>query len=360
MLLFIDIDSYKDVDRLTFLLAEVDTARQFAEGIVQNAPWPLLILDRELRVIKANPAFNTVFQTSPEETERQLIYTLGNGSWNVPELRRLLDDIIPHNSRFQDFAVTHEFPHIGEKTLLLNARRIGRDEQETDTILFGIEDITERRQTEERIAAALREKEVLLREVYHRVKNNLQIVSSLLSLQADTVGNEYVRDLLWESQRRIQAMSLVHQKLYDSGDFSSIDVRIYIQSLLEDLARMYDTEGHIALNVQAEGNITIDIAIPCGLILTELVSNAFKYAFSTAQRGRISVTLQPEAQNRWLLVVQDNGIGLPSEIDIAHTNSVGLTLVHDLVSQLEGDVQVNRSRGTMFTIRFPSNQSAGI
>ena len=160
MLLFIDIDSYKDVDRLTFLLAEVDTARQFAEGIVQNAPWPLLILDRELRVIKANPAFYAVFQTSPEETERQLIYTLGNGPWNIPGLRRLLDDIIPHNSRFQDFAVTHEFPHIGEKTLLLNARRIRRDEQETDTILLGIEDITEHRQTEKRIAAALGEKEV--------------------------------------------------------------------------------------------------------------------------------------------------------------------------------------------------------
>jgi chemotaxis protein methyltransferase CheR len=327
---------------------------------VQNAPWPLLILDRELRVIKANPAFYAVFQTSPEEIERQLIYTLGNGPWNIPELRRLLDEIIPHNSRFQDFAVTHEFPHIGEKTLLLNARRIRRDEQETDTILLGIEDITERRQTEERIAAALREKEVLLREVFHRVKNNLQIVSSLLSLQADTVGNESIRDLLQESQRRIQAMSLVHQKLHASEDFSSIDVWMYIQSLLKDLARMYDTEGHIALNVQAEGSMGIDTAIPCGLILTELVSNAFKYAFSEAQRGRISVTLQPEAQNRWLLVVQDNGIGLPNEIDIAHTNSVGLTLVHDLVSQLEGDVQVNRSRGTTFTIRFTSNQSAGI
>jgi two-component system CheB/CheR fusion protein len=360
MLLFIDIDSYKDVDRLKFLLAEVDTARQFAEGVVQNAPWPLLILDRELRVIKANPAFYAVFQTSPEETERQLIYTLGNGPWNIPGLRRLLDDIIPHNSRFQDFAVTHEFPHIGEKTLLLNARRIRRDEQETDTILLGIEDITEHRQTEERIAAALREKEVLLREVYHRVKNNLQIVSSLLSLQADTVDNESLQDLLQESQRRIQAMSLVHQKLYASEDFSSIDVRMYIQSLLEDLARMYDTEGRIAFDVQAKGSISIDTAIPCGLILTELVSNAFKYAFSAAQRGRIRVTLQPEAQNRWLLVVQDNGIGLPSEIDIAHTNSVGLTLVHDLVIQLEGDVQVNRSRGTTFTIRFTSNQSAGI
>jgi two-component system, chemotaxis family, CheB/CheR fusion protein len=358
MLLFIDIDSYKDVDRLTFLLAEVDTARQFAEGIVQNAPWPLLILDRELRVIKANPAFYAVFQTAPEETERQLIYTLANGPWNIPGLRRLLDDIIPHNSRFQDFAVTHEFPHIGEKTLLLNARRIRRDEQETDTILLGIEDITQHRQTE-RIAAALREKEVLLREVYHRVKNNLQIISSLLGLQADTIADEAVRALFGESQRRIQAMSLVHQRLYGSENLTSIDTRTYLQSLIGDLARMYDPEGHIAFDIQAESNMNIDTAIPCGLMLTELVSNAFKYAFPEAQSGQIRVTLRPEAENRWLLVVEDNGIGLPSDIDITDTNSLGLTLVHDLASQLEGSVQVDRSQGTMFTIHFLSAQTGG-
>ena len=359
MLLFIDIDSYKDVDRLTFLLAEVDTARQFAEGIVQNAPWPLLILDRELRVIKANPAFYAVFQTSPEETERQLIYTLGNGPWNIPELRRLLDDIIPHNSRFQDFAVNHEFPHIGEKTLLLNARRIRRDEHETDTILLGIEDITEHRQTEKRIAGALKEKEVLLREIYHRVKNNLQIISSLLGLQADTIADEAVRGLFEESQRRIQAMSLVHQRLYDSEDLASIDTSTYLQSLIGDLARMYDPEGRIAFDIQAESDMNIDTAIPCGLILTELVSNAFKYAFPETQPGQIRVTLRPEAENRWLLVVQDNGIGLPSDIDITATNSLGLTLVHDLASQLEGSVQVDRSQGTMFTIHFLSAQTGG-
>jgi two-component system CheB/CheR fusion protein len=360
MLLFIEIDSFKDVDRLSTLLAEVNAARHFAEEVVQTAPSPLLILDRQLRVIRANAAFYQFFQMTPEETDQQSIYTLSNSLWNIPELHRLLEEILPQNSQFHDFEVTHDFRQIGEKTILLNARRVSWDEQETDTILLGIQDITEHRQTEAVTAAALREKDVLLREVYHRVKNNLQIVSSLLSLQADTVADEHIHDLFEESQRRIQAMSLVHQKLYASEDFSSIDVRMYIQSLLEDLARMYDTEGHIALDVQAEGSMSIDTAIPCGLILTELVSNAFKYAFSEAQRGRISVTLQPEAQNRWLLVVQDNGIGLPSEIDIAHTNSVGLTLVHDLVIQLEGDVQGNRSRGTTFTIRFTSNQSAGI
>jgi chemotaxis protein methyltransferase CheR len=359
MLLFIDIDSYKDVDRLTFLLAEVDTARQFAEGIVQNAPWPLLILDRELRVIKANPAFYAVFQTSPEETERQLIYALGNGPWNIPGLRRLLDDIIPHNSRFQDFAVTHEFPHVGEKTLLLNARRIRRDEQETDTILLGLEDITEHRQTEKRIVAALREKEVLLREIYHRVKNNLQIISSLLGLQADTIADEAVRGLFEESQRRIQAMSLVHERLHGSEDLSSIDTRTYLQNLIGELARMYDPEGRIAFDIQAESYMNIDTAVPCGLMLTELVSNAFKYAFPEAQPGRIRVTLQPEAENHWLLVVQDNGLGLPSDIDITDTNSLGLTLVHDLASQLEGSVQVDRSQGTTFTIHFLSAQTAG-
>jgi two-component system CheB/CheR fusion protein len=222
MLLLIDIDSFKDVDRLTSLLAEVETARHFAEEVVQAAPWPLLILDRQLRVIQANPAYYQFFQTSPEETEQQFIYTVGNGQWNSPELRRLLDDIIPHDSQFHNFTVTHEFPHIAEKTVVVNARRIKRDEQEMDSILLGIEDITNFRKTEEQIAAALREKEVLLREVYHRVKNNLQIVSSLLGLQADTIADEAVRNLLQEGRRRIQAMSLVHQRLYSSEDLASI------------------------------------------------------------------------------------------------------------------------------------------
>jgi two-component system, chemotaxis family, CheB/CheR fusion protein len=352
MLLFIDIDSIKDIDRLTSLLAEVDTARHFAEGVVQTAPWPLLILDRHLRVIKANPAFYQVFRTLHAETEQQFIYALGNGQWNIPGLRKLLEDIIPQTSLFHNFEVTHDFPHIGEKTMRLNARRISRDEQETETILLGIEDITESRRVEARIAAALREKEVLLREVYHRVKNNLQVVSSLLNLQAGSIQDPSVREPFQESQRRIQAMSLVHQKLYGAEDLARTHARTYIKNLIEDLARMYDTEGRIAFDIHADGELDIDTAMPCGLILTELVSNALKYAFPTGQRGNVSVTLRPEAEDRWILRVQDNGIGIPPEIDIAHSDSLGLNLVHDLASQLGGRVELDRSQGTTFTIHF--------
>ena len=140
-------------------------------------------------------------------------------------------------------------------------------------------------------------------------------------------------------------MSLVHQKLYASADLASIDTCTYIERLIGDMARMYDAEGRIALALQAEGDMNLDTAVPCGLILTELVSNAFKYAFPEGRQGRIGVTLQPEAENRWLLVVQDNGIGIPGEIDITDTESLGLTLVHDLVSQLGGSVQMDRSQG---------------
>ena len=204
MLMFIDIGSYKDVDRLTTMLAEVETARHFAERVVQTAPWPLLILDEQLRVINANAAFYEAFQTLQEETEGQFIYALGNGEWNIPELRRMLGEIIPQNSEFHNFTVTHDFPAVGEKTLLLNARRIRRDEYETDTILLGIEDITWQRLAEEQIAAGLREKEVLLTEVHHRVNNSLQIIARLLGLQAATIADEAVRDLFQENQRRIR------------------------------------------------------------------------------------------------------------------------------------------------------------
>jgi PAS domain S-box-containing protein len=331
-------------------------AQDVARQIVETVRDPLLVLTPDFRVQVANPAFYQLFHVSPVETEGQHLYQLGNGQWDIPELRRILGEVIPHNAEFQNFMVTHDFPNVGEKTVLVSARRVRRDEQETDTILLGIEDITQQRRAEEQIAAALREKEVLLREVYHRVKNNLQIISSLLGLQAETVADEAVRGMFYESQRRIQAMSLVHQRLYGAEDLASIDTRTYLQSLVGDLARMYDPEGRIAFDIEAESDMNIDTAVPCGLILTELVSNAFKYAFPEAQPGQISVTLRPEAGNRWLLVVQDNGIGIPSDIDIAHTNSLGLTLVHDLVSQLEGSVQVDRSQGTTFTIHFIATQ----
>jgi two-component system, sensor histidine kinase PdtaS len=126
---------------------------------------------------------------------------------------------------------------------------------------------------------------VLLREIYHRVKNNLQIVSSLLSLQADAIADEAVRSLFLESRRRIQAMSLVHQRLYSANDFTSIDTRSYLQSFLSDLAGAYDPDSRIARDIQAEGEMNLDTAIPRGLLLTELVSNAYKYAFPEAQQG---------------------------------------------------------------------------
>jgi two-component sensor histidine kinase len=238
--------------------------------------------------------------------------------------------------------------------MLLNARRIRRDGQEMDNILLGIEDITERRQTEARIATGLREKEVLSREIYHRVENNLHIVSSLLSFQAAAIADEAVRSLFLESQRRIQAMSLVHQRLYSANDLTSIDTHTYLQSFLSDLAGAYDPDSRIALDIQAEGEMNLDTAIPCGLLLTELVSNAYKYAFPAGRAGWIRVTLRPGAEERWLLVVEDNGIGLPRDVDITPTNSLGLTLVHHLSSQLAGSVQLDRTQGTRFTIHFRS------
>jgi two-component sensor histidine kinase len=312
----------------------------------------LLILDPQLRVIKANPAFYQVFRTSQAEIEQQSIYALGGGQWNIPQLRGLLEDIIPQHSEFRNFEVTHDFPQLGKRTMLLNARRIRRDEQETDTILLGIEDITDFRQAAERTAANLREKEVLLREIHHRVKNNLQVVSSLLNLQAGSVQDPNARELFRESQRRIQAMSLVHQKLYGSENLTSINLWSYVQSLVEDLALMYKTVGRIAFNIHIEGDLDVDTAIPCGLILTELASNALKYAFPASQQGNISVTLRPETGDRWLLRVQDNGVGIPQEIDIAHSGSLGLNLVHDLARQLRGRVELDRSQGTTFTIHF--------
>jgi two-component system, chemotaxis family, CheB/CheR fusion protein len=358
VLLFIDIDSLKDVDRLTRLLEEVQAARDYAERILHTVPEPLVILGRELRVQLANQAFYQTFHVPPEETEQRVLYQLGNGQWDIPRLRELLEQIIPQYGEVRDFEVAHEFDTIGLRTMRLNARRLIQDEPSGALILLAIEDITELKRTHDHLQGAVEEKELLLRELHHRVKNNLQLVTSLLGLQADSLHDPAVQQAFEESQRRIQSMALVHEQVSQSSGFSHIDMRAYIRRLALGLLQAYAPEGRIGLNIEAEDvTVDIDTAIPCALILTELLANALQHAFTAGQQGEVSITWRADGEDHLLLRVQDTGIGMPPEVDFANMDSLGVTLVQSLVSQIGGHIQVDRAGGTTITIRFPAVQA---
>ena len=222
------------------------------------------------------------------------------------------------------------------------------------------DEIAERRRVEQRMMSSLQEKEVLLKEIHHRVKNNLQIISSLLSLQSEKIGSENPAKTFQESQDRIRSMALVHEKLYQARDISHVDFAEYVRSLTAYLSRSYVTRSGIEVVIDIEGvSLGIDTAIPCGLIINELVSNSLKYAFKDDRTGVVHVSLS-KRDDTYTLIVSDNGTGLPPEIDFRNTFSLGLQLVNTLVSQLEGTIEQFGDSGTTFRMIFRENPQENV
>ena len=215
-------------------------------------------------------------------------------------------------------------------------------------------DIARRAAVEDQLRASLKEKEVLLREVHHRVKNNMQVISSLLNLQSGQIEECHIRGLFRESQHRIQTMALIHDTLYASSDLANINLLTFTSTLTSYLTNAYATaDSHITLCIQAdEVLVPPDTAVPYGLILNELVSNALKHAFPDGRGGQINLMLRRHPPSQAMLTVQDNGCGFPPDIDFRATNSLGLQLVNALTEQLGGTITLERHDGTAFTLTF--------
>jgi PAS domain S-box-containing protein len=234
---------------------------------------------------------------------------------------------------------------------------IGLNPIETDEgpmVLSAIVDISDRKQKEQRIQVALKEKDVLLGEVHHRVKNNLQIVHSLLDLQSSRISDRAARDMLRDSQNRIRSMALIHQTLYQSKDFAKVDFRHFLDSLVPTLVASYGANpDRIALSVEAaQILLPINAAIPCGLVVNELISNALKHAFPADRRGEIAVRLFADPSGKAVLSVADNGVGISEGIDMTKTSTLGLQLVSLLADQLGGAISIRRSNPTEFVLSF--------
>ena len=215
-----------------------------------------------------------------------------------------------------------------------------------------IRDLSERQKANEKIKKSLEEKELLMQEIHHRVKNNMQIISSLLNLQTQYVDGEAV-NVLKESQNRVKAMAMIHEKLYQSSDLSTINIADYIQSMIRDLFYFYDIKKEvITYNMDiSDIRFNIETAVPCGLIISEIVSNSLKYAFPDGNKGQLSVSLKSN-NDKYELIISDDGVGIPDELDYKNTESLGLQLVNNLVNQLDGEITLERSHGTKFKIIF--------
>jgi PAS domain S-box-containing protein len=216
---------------------------------------------------------------------------------------------------------------------------------EDKTIVFGVgNDITERKKAEEEILRSLKEKELLLREIHHRVKNNLQIISTLLTLQSSQSKKINVNDLYRESQNRIQSIALIHENLYHSEDLAHINFEAYVKGLVTDLFDSYGVDSRkIKLNLQIDHvTMGIETAIPCGLIINELVSNSLKHGFSGLETGQINVILDKISDFKYSLIISDTGTPFPMDINLLSNDTLGLELIKNLVKQLDAELSFNQ------------------
>lgn len=331
---------------------DIADACALAQSIVDTIREPMLVLDQGLRVIAASRAFYSRFKVRPEDTQGRLLYTLGDGQWDIPKLRVLLEQIIPEHGVMEDYEVEHEFPDIGHRTMCLNARQVVYKAGAASTILLGIEDITERLGLAREKDELLRQKEVMLEELQHRVANSLQIIAGIILMKATRAESEETRTHLQDAHKRVMSIAAVQQQLHASGNIGPIDMMPYLSNLCATLATSIIGDNQITIKVVGEGGgATSRDAESIGLIATELVMNAIKHAFPSAQSdGRIVIAYDVDGTN-WKLSVADNGVGRPDGTFVQSKTGLGTGIVKALAQQLGANVETLADRaGTTVSI----------
>jgi two-component sensor histidine kinase len=323
-----------------------------AQAIVDTVREPVLVCDKDLRVIAASRSFYSVFKVSPEDTQGRLLYELGDGQWDIPKLRLLLENIIPEHGVMEDYEVEHEFPDIGHRTMRLNARQVFYEGGADTTILLGMEDITGQRAVERQKEELLKQKAVLLQEMQHRVANSLQIIASIILMKAQRVESEETRLHLEDAHSRVMSIAAVQEHLHSLGSIGSVEVTPYLSKLCESLATsMIGDNRPISMKVSGNGGSATSRDAEClGLIVTELVMNALKHAFHDKSDGQIIVGYDAAGTN-WKLSVADNGIGRPDGLFAQAKTGLGTTIVKALAHQLDAKLEtLADARGTTVSV----------
>ncbi|MBN1326579.1 MAG: tetratricopeptide repeat protein [Candidatus Cloacimonetes bacterium] len=269
------------------------------------------------------------------------------------KIRRILNEVSGSIDTISNFEYWLQRKD-GEIRYIRNSYSIFKKDDKIINRYIITSDITDRKKAEEKILKSLKEKDILLKEINHRVKNNMQIITSLLKLQAGYIKDEAVKMLFQNCQNRVKSMSLIHEKLYQSDDLTNVDFSSYVNNLTRHLITSYHYHAdQISVRVNVS-NIFLGVnkAIPCGIIINELFTNSLKYGFAGIEAKEVSITLKNQ-NDIYILTVSDNGIGIPEEIDFRNTNSLGLQLVNSLTEQLHGKIELLRNNGTTFIIEFP-------
>ncbi len=340
-------------------------AQSLAQAIVDTIHEPFLVLDAGLRVLSASRSFYETFKVGRAQTVGCDLYALGDGQWNIPALRTLLETILPEKAAMDGFEVDHDFPGVGRRIMLLNARTVVvQDIHANLTILLAFTDITARRAIEADQAELLRRSEellaqqrTLLQEMQHRVANSLQIIASILLIKARAVTSEETRGHLKDAHQRVLSVAQVQSHLHASGGVERIEVGPYLTKLCASLsASMIGDDNPIRLHVIADhGLVESDKAVSLGLIVTELVINAVKYAFPVPLPGAEVMVRFDSVGDDWTLTIADNGVGVAVKpVDAAlpaRKGGLGTVIVAALVKQLGAEMTSAMDAGLSVTIR---------
>jgi two-component sensor histidine kinase len=348
---------------MTMLFDIIEDARSLAQIVVETVREPLLVLDNTLTILVASNSFHKTFQIDPKDTPGHPLFTLDNGGWDIPALHTLLERSLVDQTVVEGFLVAQEFPRIGQRIFLLHARKVLGTNDGQALILLGFEDITDRRAIEHEKALLqlrtddlLKQKVVLLAEMQHRIVNSLQIIASILMLKARAVTSEETRQHLQDAHRRVMSVAAVQQHLHSSGGVDMIEVAPYLTKLCASLAESIIGESRPAtINVVADNGAVLSAeAVSLGLIVTELVINAMKYAFPN-QSKIATVTVRYEVNGAaWKLSVSDNGVGRTEKSGAPVKGGLGTSLVKALAQQLEAGVEtVSGPTGMSVSVTHP-------
>ena len=326
--------------------------------LVETIREGLLVLEPDLTVQFANRSFCDTFAVTPENTIGRKFFELGDGQWDIPELRSLIEAILPERATIEAFEVDRVFPSIGRRVMVLNARKVFRPGNHTKQVLLAIEDVTDRVRLERERAAAHERIAVLLQELAHRIKNSLQIIGSIVSIEARAHKSGQGKAALERVSHRIAAVGHLYSVLGKADTGEAVDTTIYLEGLCRDLIESVQKEAGTTITLKTDIESSLlppDRAIPLGLVVNELVTNAVKYAFPNEKGGTVKVTLK-RAPGKLRLTVADDGKGIdPRRAD----SGIGGRLVEAFSLQLGGLVERQSGNdGTIVSLTMPWDEAS--